>query len=266
MSVLETYLCILKVNITKVGMVFITRTYLSISGLFLNYCIIGKIRTFCSDFILIIAWEASPSVVRSVQPSLVRPGPGDEHHQGQTRDPTRRDLPEVRPLLQISLLALRWDTVVDPDSLNPGSGIGSRVLRTQNWKKYSWKFFILFFYMQFTWKDNIQHFKRWILLTFFGGHFCPPDPNPDPGPQKLNPDPSGYGSGSTTHFFEKKEITFSKQLMASEDKALRYFARYNIFRHCIMIIFCHGGYKWPVRKQGLHIWFGPVILMPRCLA
>jgi hypothetical protein len=66
----------------------------------------------------------SPSVVRSVQSGVVRPGPGDEHHQGQTRDPSRGDIPKVRPLLQFFLLALLRDSVVGPDSLNPDKDPG----------------------------------------------------------------------------------------------------------------------------------------------
>ncbi len=64
-----------------------------------------------------------------------------------------------------------------------------RVLMTKNWKKYSWIFFTFFEKKNFNLliprqpsTENIQHFKRWNLLTvsYFSGSFCPP------------------GSGSTT--------------------------------------------------------------------
>ncbi len=61
-----------------------------------------------------------------------------------------------------------------------GSGCGSRVLLTQNWKKYSWFFFLkskIAIYLSLglhkrrssyrkslrSSKENIQHFKRWIF-------------------------------------------------------------------------------------------------------
>ncbi len=79
---------------------------------------------------------------------------------------------------------------------------GSNALMTKNWrKKYNWKFFCVLLLTTAIYsslglhkglpsyrrslqpsKENIQHFKKWNLLTFsiFVGHFCPP------------------GSGSTT--------------------------------------------------------------------
>jgi hypothetical protein len=85
---------------TKVGKVFITRTYLSISALFNRELLYNRKNTHIllglhSDYCV-----TPPSLVRSVQPGVVRPGPSDEHHQGQTRDTSRGDLSEVRPLVQ----------------------------------------------------------------------------------------------------------------------------------------------------------------------
>ncbi len=68
-----------------------------------------------------------------------------------------------------------------------GSGYRSRVLITKNWKKYSWNFFLFFFWSKISIylslafikghpsyrrslqpsKENIQHSKRWHLFNCF---------------------------------------------------------------------------------------------------
>ncbi len=74
-------------------------------------------------------------------------------------------------------------------SISSKSGSGSRVLMTKNWrrKKIQQKFCIIFFMKDFNLltsklqeslqpsKENIQHYKKWNLLTFFYiyGSFLP---------------------------------------------------------------------------------------------
>ncbi len=102
-----------------------------------------------------------------------------------------------------------------------GPGYGSRVLMTKNWKKYSWNFFLFFFWSKIAiylslglqkWhpnyrrslqpsKDNIQHFKKWNLLTvfYFSGPFLPSRIRirirvAYPDTDHRDPTESGYGS------------------------------------------------------------------------
>ncbi len=101
-----------------------------------------------------------------------------------------------------------------------GSSSESRVLITKNWKKPAVKLLYIFFGLKIasylslnlhkgrtsyrrrlqTSKENIQHFKRWNLLTFFlWVIFALLDPEPDPATQ-IYAYPCGCGSrsGSTT--------------------------------------------------------------------